>query len=242
MTISLVTGANRGIGRATAEKLAALGHVVIVAARDADAAGEVSDAIVRSGGIARPLQLDVTDGESIRRAADTVRADYGLLDVLVNNAGILPEAAHEPAEIVDADLFTETFRTNVFGTVAVTEALLPLVRLSAAGRIVNLSTRMGSLTDQLDPDSPYFGMVVPAYQSSKAAVNNVTIALAKALAHSPIKVTSVCPGFVQTDLTPMNASAPTTVADAAKVVVRAATLPADAESGTFMDATGTVPW
>lgn len=130
----------------------------------------------------------------------------------------------------------------MFGAVAVLEAFLPLVRASSAGRIVNLSTRMGSLTDQLDPASPYFGMVVPAYQSSKAAVNNITIALSKNLAGTPIKVTSVCPGFVRTELTPMNADASTTPGEAADVVVRAATPPDDAESGTFVDAGGVVPW
>lgn len=102
---------------------------------------------------------------------------------------------------------------------------------------------MASLADQNDPDSAYYGMVVPAYQSSKAALNNITIALAKALADTPIKITSVCPGFVQTDLTPINREqAPLTATQAAAVVVRAATLPGEAPSGTFIDSNGTVPW
>lgn len=242
MTVSLITGSSRGIGRATAEKLAALGHHVIVTSRDADAAAEAARAIVEAGGRARGLQLDVTDAESVRRAAADVTTLEGRLDVLVNNAGVLPEATGSASEAVGLDLFRETFGTNVFGAVAVLEAFLPLVRASSAGRIVNLSTRMGSLTDQLDPASPYFGMVVPAYQSSKAAVNNITIALSKSLDGTPVKVTSVCPGFVRTELTPMNADAPTKPGEAADVVVRAATLPDDAESGTFVDAGGVVPW
>ncbi len=140
-------------------------------------------------------------------------------------------------------LFRETFETNLFGAVSVTEAFLPLLRAGDAGRIVNVSTIMGSLTDQTDPSSPYYALTMPAYQASKAALNNVTIALAKQLVQTPIKVTSVCPGFVQTDLTPMNRSqAPLTAAQAAEIVIRAATLPAEAESGTFVDADGPVPW
>lgn len=239
MTVSLITGGNRGIGRATAEKLAALGHQVIVAARDAEAAGLAADEIRRAGGQARGLQLDVTDTDGVRRAAEEVRATEGRLDLLVNNAGVLPEATGNSSEAVSLELFVETFRTNVFGVVAVVEAFLPLLRESEAGRIVNLSTRMGSLTDQLDPASPYYGMVVPAYQASKAAVNNITIALSKSLAGTPITVTSVCPGFVQTGLTPMNAGAPTSPGEAADVVVRAATR---ADGAMFVDAAGVVPW
>jgi NAD(P)-dependent dehydrogenase (short-subunit alcohol dehydrogenase family) len=179
-----------------------------------------------------------------RPAADHVAQRFGHLDVLVNNAGVLPEATNsEPAEVVDVAMFRTTFDTNLFGAVAVLEAFLPLLRRSPAGRIVNVTTTMGSLTDQTDPESPYYGTVVPAYQASKAALNNVTIALAKALADTPIKVTSVCPGFVQTDLTPANRTqAPLTAAEAAEVLHRAATLPDQAASGTFIDAAGVVPW
>jgi len=140
-------------------------------------------------------------------------------------------------------MFRITYETNLIGTVAVLEAFMPLIRKSEAGRIVNVTTTMAPLADQANPDSPYYGMVVPAYQPSKAALNNVTIALTKALTDTPVKVTSVCPGFVQTDLTPINRdNAPTTADQAAEVVVRAATLPDDAPSGTFVDANGSVPW
>jgi NAD(P)-dependent dehydrogenase (short-subunit alcohol dehydrogenase family) len=244
MRVALVTGASRGIGRATARRLARdCGHVIL-AARDVTQVDEAADRINREGGSASALRLDVTDDSSVRAAADHVAATFGHLDVLVNNAGVLPEATHpEPAEVVDVGMFRQTFDTNLFGAVAVLEAFLPLLRASRAGRIVNVTSTMGSLTDQTDPASPYYGVVVPAYQSSKAALNNVTIALAKALAGTPLKVTSVCPGFVQTDLTPVSREqAPLTAAQAAEVVHRAATLPANAPSGTFVDAQGPVPW
>jgi NAD(P)-dependent dehydrogenase (short-subunit alcohol dehydrogenase family) len=173
-----------------------------------------------------------------------VQQHVGGLDILVNNAGILPEATDgEQHEFTSFPLFKQTFATNVFGPVAVTEAFLPLLRKSRAGRIVNVSSTMGSLSDQVNPGSPYYSTVLPAYQSSKAALNNITIALAKTLADTDIKVTSVCPGFVQTDLTPINkGQAPLTADQASRVVVQAASLPADAASGTFIDLNGVVAW
>jgi NAD(P)-dependent dehydrogenase (short-subunit alcohol dehydrogenase family) len=244
MKVALVTGASRGIGEATARQLARSGSHVILTARRLEALEAEVERLNRDGHSASALQLDVTDRDSVQRAADHVAATYGRLDVLVNNAGVLPEATNaDPAEAVDLEMFRITYETNLIGAVAVLEAFLPLIRKSEAGRIVNVTTTMASLTDQTNPESPYYGMVVPAYQSSKAALNNVTIALAKTLTETPVKVTSVCPGFVQTDLTPINRdSAPTTADQAAEVVVRAATLPDDAPSGTFVDADGPVPW
>ncbi|MBO0811838.1 MAG: SDR family NAD(P)-dependent oxidoreductase [Microlunatus sp.] len=191
------------------------------------------------------MSLDVDDPESVRRAADLLAADYGRLDILVNNAGILPEAtAADATQPLDAELFLRTYRTNVLGVVAVTQAFLPLLERSAAGRIVNVSSRMGSLADQTDVESPYYGLVMPAYQTSKAALNGVTIALAKKLAGSPIKVNAVCPGWVKTDLGgPENrAAAPLTADDAAVVIARAALLDEAGPTGGFFDAAGTVPW
>jgi NAD(P)-dependent dehydrogenase (short-subunit alcohol dehydrogenase family) len=244
MKVALVTGASRGIGRATALRLARDCQHVILTARDLNTVDEAAARLGREGFSASAHQLDVTDDDSVRAAAAHVERCFGHLDVLVNNAGVLPEATNpEPAEVVDASMFRATFDTNLFGSVAVLEAFLPLLRKSPAGRIVNVTTTMGSLTDQTDPASPYYGVVVPAYQASKAALNNVTIALAKALADTSIKVTSVCPGYVQTELTPANRTqAPLTPAEAAEVLHRAATLPDHAPSGTFIDAAGAVPW
>jgi len=243
MKVALVTGASRGIGQATARRLARSCHHVILTARDARGVEEGADRLNREGFAASALQVDVTDDVSVRAAADHVERRFGHLDVLVNNAGVLPEATHEPPEAVDAAMFRATFETNLFGAVAVLEAFLPLLRKSPSGRIVNVTTTMGSLTDQTNPGSPYYGAVLPAYQASKAALNNVTIALAKSLVDTSIKVTSVCPGFVQTDLTPANRTqAPLTATEAADVLHLAATLPHHAPSGTFISAAGSVPW
>lgn len=240
MTTALITGGNRGLGRAVADELARRGLTVIVGARAEEDGAEAARQI---GGGATSVQLDVTDPESVRAAAARVAEQHGGLDVLVNNAGVLPEAVNATAEAVDIGMFRQTYATNVFGPVAVLEAFLPQLRKSARGRIVNVSSTMGSLADQTDPGSPYYGMVVPAYQSSKAALNNITIALAKSLAGTPIKVTSVCPGFVRTDLAPVaRATAPLSPAEAAQVVAEAAVLPDDAPSGAFIDSSGTVPW
>lgn len=240
MTTALITGGNRGLGRAVAEALAGQGMHVIVGARSQADGVEAADQIGRG---ATTVQLDVTDDASVRAAASWVDEHAGGVDVLINNAGVLPEATNRATEAVDLEMFRRTYATNVFGPVAVLEAFLPQLRRSSRGRIVNVSSTMGSLSDQTTPSSPYYSMVVPAYQSSKAALNNITIALAKTLADTPIKVTSVCPGFVQTDLTPINRDqAPLTPDQAAQVIVDAATLSDDAPSGTFIDSSGSVPW
>jgi NAD(P)-dependent dehydrogenase (short-subunit alcohol dehydrogenase family) len=244
-TIALITGANRGLGLEIARGLGRSGATVLLGSRDA-AAGDVAVAALVAEGIdARPLALDVTSDASVHGAARAVAEHHGRLDVLVNNAGILPEATAAPGgEAVDVALFERTFATNVFGAVRVIEAFLPLLRRSSAGRIVNVSSTMGSLTDQSDPASPYFGVVVPAYQASKAALNGVTVALAKRLHDTSITVNSVCPGWVQTDLGgPENrAAAPLIAAEAAQVVVDTALLGADGPTGRFLDRDGVVAW
>jgi NAD(P)-dependent dehydrogenase (short-subunit alcohol dehydrogenase family) len=243
MKIAFVTGGNRGIGLASARRLARDGSQVVITARDAAAGEDAAERLRHEGLAVTSLRMDVTDQISVRSAAAAVDERFGRVDALVNNAGILPEATNaEPREIVDLEMFRRTFDTNLFGAVAVLEAFLPLVRRSPAGRIVNISTTMGSLADQTNPESPYFSLVVPAYQASKTALNGVTIALAKQLNGTPIKVTSVCPGFVRTDLAPAARDAPLAPEDAAEVVHRAASLPDSAASGTFIDAGGTVPW
>ncbi len=136
-----------------------------------------------------------------------------------------------------------SINTNVLGAVAVTQAFLPLLTASDAGRIVNVSSTMGSLSEQVNPESPYFGMVVPAYETSKAALNGLTIALSKALADSAIKVNSVCPGWVQTDLGALTtAPPPRPRQDAAQIIAEAALLDSAGPSGTFFDAAGQINW
>jgi NAD(P)-dependent dehydrogenase (short-subunit alcohol dehydrogenase family) len=243
--VALITGGNRGLGLATAQALGRAGVRVVIGARDERRSHEAVVALRREDIHATAVLLDVDDRASVENAAGRIPRDHGRLDILVNNAGILPEATTPDADQpLDLDLFLKTFTTNVFGAVAVTQAFLPMLHDAEAGRIVNVSSRMGSLTDQADPASPYYGMVVPAYQASKAALNGLTIALAKHLAKSSIKVNSVCPGWVQTDLGGQDnrAAAPTTATEAAEVVAKAALLDAAGPSGAFFDVAGPIAW
>lgn len=242
-TLALVTGGNRGLGFATSRALAESGVHVIVGARDNDAGRQAAERLRDAGLSAEHVVLDVTDPVSVRAAAHQVGCRHGHLDILVNNAGILPEATASPTEVVDAAIFRQTFETNLFGAVSVVEAFLPLLRSGDQPRIVNISSTMGSLSDQTDPESPYYGTVVPAYQASKAALNSLTIGLAKQLTDTDIVVTSVCPGFVQTDLAPAaREQAPLTADEAAKVVAEAALAAPGTPSGRFVDAAGAVAW
>jgi NAD(P)-dependent dehydrogenase (short-subunit alcohol dehydrogenase family) len=246
MKVALVTGANKGLGLATAERLGQAGARVLVGARDA-AKGKAAVAELRRQGIeAEALALDVSDSASVRAAADEVERRHGRLDILVNNAGILPEAtaAERSDGPLDVGMFKNTFGTNVFGAVAVTQAFLPLLRAAESARVVNVSSTMGSLSDQGNPDSPYYGVVVPAYQASKAALNSMTIGLSKLLADTGIKVNSVCPGWVKTDLggDDNKAAAPLAPGEAAEVVAAVALVGEDGPTGAFIDAEGPVAW
>jgi NAD(P)-dependent dehydrogenase (short-subunit alcohol dehydrogenase family) len=246
MTIAFITGANKGIGYATAAALGRAGLRVVIGARDR-AKGEAAAAALREQGAdAVALEIDVADDASVRAAAEALRGEHGRVDVLINNAGVLPEAAaaHRVTGPMDVAIFRETFATNLFGVVATTQAFLPLLLAAPSGRIVNVSSTVGSLADQSDPASPYHGLVVPAYQASKAALNSITIGLSKSLTDSKVKVNAVCPGWVQTDLGgPQNkAAAPTSPEDAARVVVGLALIADDGPTGGFFDAQGPVRW
>jgi NAD(P)-dependent dehydrogenase (short-subunit alcohol dehydrogenase family) len=242
-TLALVTGGNRGLGFATARALAEHGAHVIIGARQHEAGHRAAEELRAAGLLAEHVVLDVDDPASVRAAAHHVGCRHGRLDVLVNNAGILPEATASGTEIVDAGLFRRTFETNLFGAVSAIEAFLPLLRSGEHPRIVNVSSTMGSLSDQTDPASPYYETVVPAYQASKAALNSLTIGLSKLLADTDVVVTSVCPGFIQTDLTPINRDqAPLTAEEAARAVVDAALAGPGAPSGRFLSAAGSVAW
>lgn len=243
--VALITGANRGLGLEAARALGRSGVTTIIGSRDEAKGEQAADDLRGEGLAAGSVALDVTSASSAQTAARQVEQQYGTLDILVNNAGILPEATTaEIARPLDIRMFRETFETNVFGAVTVTQAFLPLLRKAASGRIVNVSTTMGSLSDQSDPSSPYYGVIVPAYQSSKAALNGITVALAKLLNDTPIKVNSICPGWVQTDLGgPENrAAAPLTARQAARIVVEMASIPDDGPTGQFVDRDGPVAW
>jgi NAD(P)-dependent dehydrogenase (short-subunit alcohol dehydrogenase family) len=239
--IALITGANKGIGFEVAKELAQRGVLVLVGARDETRGRAAVDSLLARGLPVAPLQLDVTDDDGIARAARAIDERYGRLDILINNAGISGGAAGSPSEITRARM-RQVYETNVFGVVAVTNALLPLLRQSAAGRIVNLSSGLGSLTLSSDPGSEfgYYNVNVMAYQSSKAALNAITVAYAKELRPTGIKVNAADPGYTATDFT--NHRGYRTVEQAASIVVRLATLAADGPTGTFHDENGRVPW
>ncbi|MDP3857087.1 MAG: SDR family oxidoreductase [Stagnimonas sp.] len=236
-TITLVTGANKGIGLETAKQLAALGHHVILAARDRAKAVEAAKQI---DGEVEPLQLDVTDAISISAAAAIVAQKHGRLDVLINNAGVmLDDPARRPSEQTLAT-WRQTFDTNVFGLVAVTQAFLPLLKQSAGARIVNLSSILGSNSLHQTPDSGIYEFKVPAYNVSKSAVNAWTVHLAHELRGTPHKVNAAHPGHVQTDMG--GAAAPMGIPDGAKTSVWLATLPVDGPNGGYFHQGETLPW
>ncbi|WCB92241.1 Oxidoreductase UcpA [Baekduia alba] len=246
MTIAFITGANKGLGFAAAGQLGRSGAKVILGARDAGK-GAAAAARLREQDIdAEAVKIDVVDLASVRAAAARVRDEHGQLDILINNAGVLPEAtgADRVTGPMDVRMFKDTFDTNVFGAVAVTEAFLPLLRAAPAARIVNVSSTMGSLADQADPQSGYYGMVLPAYQTSKAALNSMTIALSKALAGTAVKVNAVCPGWVQTDLggADNKAAAPLTPDEGASIITKLALIGDDGPTGGFFDQSGPVRW
>ncbi|HET9772552.1 MAG TPA: SDR family oxidoreductase [Acidimicrobiia bacterium] len=243
--IALITGANRGLGLEIARLLGQAGVTPVIGARDPGKGREAAGVLRNEGLGADWVALDVDSASSVKLAAKEVEARYGRLDILVNNAGILPEATGGAApEAVDLDMFTRTFGTNVFGAVSVIQEFLPLLRASDSGRIVNVSSTMGSLSNQSDPASPWYEVVVPAYIASKAALNAVTVTLAKLLRGTPIKVNSICPGWVQTDLGgPDNrAAAPLTTEEAAPIAAQMALLPEDGPTGRFVDRNGAVAW
>jgi NAD(P)-dependent dehydrogenase (short-subunit alcohol dehydrogenase family) len=236
-TIALITGANKGIGYATARQLGALGLTVLVGARDESrgrgAAAELRAApdLIAAGGDARFVQLDVTDERSVARAAEWVEAEFGVLDVLVNNAGIARGDWPGTPSGTSLETLRTIYETNVFGVVAVTNAMLPLLRRAPAARIVNVSSELGSITANLDPDSPMFAMASIPYPSSKTALNMITAMYAKELRDTPIKVNAANPGFCATDLNQHRGFR--TAEQGAEVSVQLATLPADGPSGQF---------
>ncbi len=236
--VALITGANKGIGLEIARQLGQNGLTVLIGARDA-ARGEAAVQALQGEGIdARFLALDVTDQSSIEAAAQTVEADFGHLDVLVNNAGVALEAA--AASEADLEVVRRTFETNFFGVIAVTQALLPLLRQSEAGRIVNVSSGLGSLTEMSNPSYQYYAVNPFGYGASKSALNAFTMSLAKELRETPIKVNSADPGYTATDLNGHSGSQ--TVPEGARAAVRLALLPKDGPTGGFFEDKGPLAW
>ncbi|MGK5674604.1 SDR family oxidoreductase [Micromonospora sp. URMC 106] len=246
--IALITGANKGIGRATAEQLAALGMTVLIGTRDPRRGDEAVTAVRAAGGDAHPVTLDVTEPATVHEAARWVEERFGHLDVLVNNAGISGAREDAPLDVrgqipstADLDIVRAVFETNVFGVITVTNAMLPLLRRAHAPRIVNLSSDAASLAITSDPDSPLAGLPpVAAYSPSKTALNALTVQYANELRKDGILVNAAAPGYCATDINDHNGHL--TAAQGAAVVVRLATLGADGPTGGFFGERGSLPW
>jgi NAD(P)-dependent dehydrogenase (short-subunit alcohol dehydrogenase family) len=235
MTTTLITGANKGIGFETARQLIAAGHTVYIGSRDIERGRSAAEQLG-----SRLVQLDVTDDASVQAAAKTIEADGGL-DVLINNAGIEERGEHNvvigPADVT-ADLMQQTFETNVFGTVRVTHAFLPLLQRSAAPVVVNVSSGLASLTEMAKLGTPRSAYPGVAYPASKAAVNMITVQYAKAF--PDMRINAVEPGFTKTDLN--GNTGIQTVQQGAQIIVRMAQAGHDGPTGGYFDARGAIPW
>jgi NAD(P)-dependent dehydrogenase (short-subunit alcohol dehydrogenase family) len=236
--VSLVTGANKGIGRAIVEGLAGSGFVVYLGARD-EVRGRAAVAELAGHGQVRLIQIDVTNESSVRAAAKQIEADFGLLDVLVNNAGI---SGVEPGGIIrkpselTANDFRLVYETNVFAVVTVTNALLPLLRKSPAGRIVNITSKRGSIGEK----GAWVGQPYMPYSSSKTALNALTAHYARELADTPIKVNGAAPGHVATDFN--NFRGTRTVDEGAAVAIWLAQLAPDGPTGQVFEDGQSLAW
>lgn len=239
--VVLVTGANKGLGKQAAGQLARRGMTVLLGSRDAERGARAAAEVAAGRADVTPVQLDVTDPASLDAAAARIRREHGRLDVLINNAGTTVDAA--PAETTEADM-RRVFEVNVFAAAAVIRVMLPLLRESAAPRIVNVSSTTASLT--MTSRGHDFGGNASrrfAYSTSKAALNMLTVQYARAFAAAPdlahIKINSATPGYTATDMTGGRGRS---VADGARIIVDLATCCADGPTGGFFNDQGPVPW
>lgn len=243
--IAFITGGNRGLGFQTALDLKSNGTKVVIGSRDLEQGQKAVEKLRAAGVDADVIKFDITNPADHKAAYDYFNSKYGRLDILVNNAGIAggsfpgngPE--HSAAD-VPIDLLEKVFKTNFFAPVALTKTLLPLIKKSPAGRIVNLSSILGSLTLQADPKSPIYDAKSFAYDASKTALNAFTIHLAYELRDTGIKVNSAHPGWVKTDMG--GDQAPMEVSQGGKTSVALATLPDDGPTGGYFHLGKPLPW
>lgn len=243
--IALVTGANRGIGLETVRQLAAHGNVtVLLGARDEAKGAEAAKTLQDEGLDVQFVHLDVDNTQTHENVRKFIEDNFGKLDILINNAAIaideFKDGVLTPTSETPLETYRKTFETNFFNVIALTQTLLPLVRKSDAGRIVNLSSLLGSLTLHSDPNSEFYHYKVPAYDISKTALNAYTVHLAYELRETPIKVNIAHPGYVATDMN--DHQGPMAVEEGAKTSVALATLPADGYTGKFIHLGEELPW
>ncbi len=236
--IALVTGANRGIGKAIVKGLASAGFTVYLGARD-EVRGKAACADLAPAGHVRFTRIDVTDEVSVRAAAEKIDEDFGLLDVLVNNAGISgvsPDSIiRTPSELTANDLRV-VYETNVYAIVTVTNAFLPLLRKASAVRIVNVTSKRGSISEE----GAWIGQPYMPYSSSKTALNALTAHYARELANTPIKVNGAAPGHVATDFNNFRGSR--TPDEGAAVALRLAQLGPDGPNGQVFEDAQRLAW
>jgi NAD(P)-dependent dehydrogenase (short-subunit alcohol dehydrogenase family) len=237
--VALVTGANRGIGLEIARQLADLGLRVIIGARDLARGEAAAEALQNDRREIHSQMLDVTQAHTIQSAIGQIVDQFGRLDILVNNAGIMIDAETTILEL-DLTLFQNTLETNALGPLLLSQACIPHMRANDYGRIVNISSTLGSLTDIASPDSAYAVVLSPAYRLSKALLNGLTALLAKDLRDTNILVNSACPGWVRTRLG--GDQAPLMPAQGAETPVWLATLPDDGPRGGFFREKRPIPW
>ncbi|HEY1534782.1 MAG TPA: SDR family oxidoreductase [Polyangiaceae bacterium] len=240
--VAFITGGNRGIGLETARELGRLGISVVIGARDADSGKRALSELKQAGIDAEVLRYDAADPETDHSVLEYFTSRYGRLDILVNNAGVLKEGglAVKDASHVSPEVLRETFDVNFFAVVRLTQTLLPLLKKSEAGRIVNLSSILGSLTVHSVPNSPIASAKPFAYNASKTALNAFTVHLADELQGTNVKVNSAHPGWVKTELG--GPGAPMELTDSPKTSVQLATLGADGPSGKFFHVADELPW
>jgi NAD(P)-dependent dehydrogenase (short-subunit alcohol dehydrogenase family) len=239
--VALITGANKGIGLETARQLGKLGVTVLIGARDLGRGEEAAEVLRGIGMDARALQLDVTSEADRAMVAASIEREFGRLDILINNAAInLDQAAPLETSTTPLRTIRDTFETNFFAVVDLTQRLLPLIRKSDAGRIVNVSSSQGSLAMLAPKDSPIFATKTFSYDASKTALNSFTLHLAHELRGTKIKVNSVHPGWVKTDMG--GQQAPLELVEGARTSVRLATLGDDGPTGGYFHMDSPLAW
>ena len=238
--IALITGANKGIGFETARQLAGQNITVLLGSRDAGKGEDAAKQLRAENLDVRAIVIDVNSPESIRKAVAQVEKDFGHLDILINNAGVMLDDGKKKVSEQSLETWRHTFDTNLFGLIATTQAFLPLLRKSAAGRIVNLSSILGSITLHSTPGSPIYDFKMPAYNVSKSAVNAYTAQLAYELKDSKIKVNAAHPGWVKTELG--GEGAVMEIPDGAKTSVQLALLGEDGPNGAYQHLGESLPW
>ncbi|KAF2665021.1 short chain dehydrogenase reductase [Microthyrium microscopicum] len=241
-TVALISGSNTGIGLAVAQQLAKDHgyHVIIASRNEASGKGE-ADKLVADGFAASSVQLDITSDDSITKAVSWIEKEFGVLDVLINNAAILLDSHEQYKDLTPRELFSQTLNTNVTGTACLTEACLPLLRKSEFARLIFVSSRMGSIQETLNKETLYYNTDYKAYDCSKAALNMLALNYARILNDTGVLVNVACPGLVKTKATAYHPYGTTTDVGAIRIV-QLATAGKGTATATFTDRDGVIPW